>query len=145
MAASEPARTAPAAGAGERLAKERAPVRRDQGHKFLRDGRRLVCRKCGKESKTLDLVIACFDGHPAQAPKAAPGPKPTAVAAPAPKAAAPTPASPTVAAPAPAAAASGDDSHKFFRDGARYVCRSCQKKFFTRDDVGKCFDAHAAA
>ncbi|MBF0443620.1 MAG: hypothetical protein HQK54_17065 [Oligoflexales bacterium] len=33
-------------------------------------------------------------------------------------------------------------SDKFKRDGAKYVCNKCKKKFFTREEVEKCFDSH---
>lgn len=32
----------------------------------------------------------------------------------------------------------------FSRDGAQYVCNGCQKKYFTKDEVVKCFESHAA-
>lgn len=30
----------------------------------------------------------------------------------------------------------------FYRDGARYVCQVCHAKYFTKDEVVKCFEAH---
>jgi hypothetical protein len=30
----------------------------------------------------------------------------------------------------------------FSRNGAQYVCNGCQKKYFTKDDVVKCFESH---
>lgn len=35
-----------------------------------------------------------------------------------------------------------DDSEKFYRDGAQYVCKECTKKYFTRVEVIKCYDEH---
>lgn len=35
-----------------------------------------------------------------------------------------------------------EKSAKFKRDGAKYVCAKCKAKFFTKDEVEKCFDAH---
>jgi hypothetical protein len=35
-----------------------------------------------------------------------------------------------------------DDSEKFYRDGAQYVCKECSKKHFTRIEVIKCYDEH---
>jgi hypothetical protein len=29
---------------------------------------------------------------------------------------------------------------KFIRDGAKYVCVKCKKKYFTRAEVEKCYD-----
>lgn len=127
---------------------------REHMHKFLRDGRKLICRKCGAERATMEAVIACFDGHVAP-PKAVKVEKP----APSPKPAAPKPIDPPVveATTAPAAAAPTpveappqrtrslaheDDGHKFYRDGARYICRNCNAKYFTRGDVVACFDGH---
>lgn len=34
------------------------------------------------------------------------------------------------------------DNKKFRRDGARYICRDCKEKFFTRDEVIACYDSH---
>jgi transposase-like protein len=31
---------------------------------------------------------------------------------------------------------------KFIRDGARYVCKKCKKKFFTKIEVEQCHDGH---
>ncbi len=39
---------------------------------------------------------------------------------------------------APAVAVADDD--KFHRDGARYVCKKCSKRYFTRVEVIECFD-----
>jgi hypothetical protein len=36
-------------------------------------------------------------------------------------------------------------SDKYTRDGAKYICKKCKGKFFSKDDVEKCFDGHAAA
>ncbi|WP_161597616.1 hypothetical protein [Fluviispira multicolorata] len=33
-------------------------------------------------------------------------------------------------------------SDKYTRDGAKYVCSRCKKKYFSKDEVEKCFDAH---
>lgn len=35
---------------------------------------------------------------------------------------------------------SASKQKKFFRDGARYVCRCCKKKYFTRNEVESCYD-----
>jgi hypothetical protein len=34
-------------------------------------------------------------------------------------------------------------SEKFKRDGAKYICCNCKKKYFGKEDVEKCFDSHA--
>lgn len=33
-------------------------------------------------------------------------------------------------------------SHKFKREGAKYMCTKCKEKYFSKDEVEKCFDAH---
>ncbi len=33
-------------------------------------------------------------------------------------------------------------SEKYTRDGAKYVCTRCKKKYFSKDEVEKCYDAH---
>ena len=133
----------PLAQAAAKAPKVKQVVRRNQEHKYLRDGRKLVCRKCGKEHGNLDAVIGCYDAHPAHVKRVAPPNPDPVVAAPRPKPAAPEPVAPAVQA-IPKVVTPGDE-HKFSRDGARYLCRNCKKKYFTRDDVGKCFDSHAAA
>ena len=35
-------------------------------------------------------------------------------------------------------------SEKYRRDGARYVCTKCKTKFFSKEEVERCFDGHAA-
>lgn len=145
---SRPVARTPSRPAPQAPAKAKAVVRRDQGHKFLRDGRKLVCRKCGKEYATLDDVIGCYDADVIRIEAEKKAPKPVA-AAPAPKpiTAAVPPAEPT---PAPTATAvtSGkpatdhSDDHKFVRDNAKYKCRNCGAKFFTKSDVVACFDQH---
>lgn len=157
--------------------KQRSPVRREDLHKFLRDGRKLICRKCGAEHKSLATVVACYDSHPAHQKsernvdddgkyiregaqyvcrqcgkkvftraevvscydshpedfgKTSNSGAGDAIAA--------STGSEAGAAPAKSAPLEGDE--KFIRDGARYVCRQCQKKFFTRGEVIACFDGH---
>ena len=45
-------------------------------------------------------------------------------------------------APEKAAKKPRDNTKKFFRDGARYVCADCQAKYFTKSEVEKCWDSH---
>lgn len=35
-----------------------------------------------------------------------------------------------------------EKSEKFTRDGAKYVCRKCKAKYFTRAEVEECYDSH---
>ncbi len=37
------------------------------------------------------------------------------------------------------------DGDVFTRDGARYICKVCKKKHFTREDVVACFESHNEA
>ena len=37
------------------------------------------------------------------------------------------------------------DGDVFTRDGARYICKVCKKKHFTREDVVACFESHGEA
>ncbi len=36
-------------------------------------------------------------------------------------------------------------SEKFKRDGAKYICKKCKNKFFSKGDVEACYDAHGPA
>jgi hypothetical protein len=120
---------------------------REHMHKFLRDGRKLICRKCGKESPTMEAVIACYD-----ADEKAPKPKvervqkseDQAVFAPVPAPTAKTLEDEAAAARIRGAQPVADEASMFFRDGARYVCRHCSAKFFTKGDVVACYKSHVA-
>jgi hypothetical protein len=35
-----------------------------------------------------------------------------------------------------------EDEDKFYRDSAKYVCKKCNVKIFTRNEVIPCFDKH---
>jgi hypothetical protein len=35
-------------------------------------------------------------------------------------------------------------SEKFKREGAKYVCKKCKAKYFSKGDVEKCYDSHPA-
>ncbi len=97
---------------------------------FFRDGAKYVCRTCSKKYFSKDDVIACFEADKTR------------------------PAAPVTAAAAAAKAmnhvpktlaSKKDDAEKFFRDGAKYVCRGCNKKHFSRDETLACFDGHGIA
>jgi ribosomal protein L40E len=130
----------------------------DQSHKYMRDGAKYVCRGCGKKHFGMAEVVVCYDGHP---PKAAGGAGAKAASGTEGNAASPAAAAATgsatvdaaagaapaataaVPAPGPMAKPSAtEDADKFYRDGARYVCRSCNTKYFTRGDVIACFEKH---
>ncbi len=92
---------------------------------YYRDGARYICRKCNRKYFTREDVIACYEGPhddvpivetpPATEIKSIPDPVPSIN--------------------------KKDDGEKFFRDGARYVCKACSKRYFSRDEVLACFDA----
>lgn len=35
-----------------------------------------------------------------------------------------------------------NSTEKYLRDGAKYVCRKCKQKYFTRVEVEACYDSH---
>ena len=35
-------------------------------------------------------------------------------------------------------------SEKYRREGAKYVCNKCKNKYFSKEDVEKCYDSHFA-
>lgn len=119
-------------------------VRRDQMHKFFRDGRKLICRKCGSEKKNLDDVIACYDSHPAHIKREAQEKTvgPTKQVGHALKIVKPETPALEVEENIKTVRLANEDE-KFLRDSARYVCRKCSKKFFTREEVIACYDGHA--
>jgi hypothetical protein len=127
-----------------KVAKKPAVVRRDQMHKFLRDGRKLICKKCGSESKTLDEVIGCYDSHP-EKQKMSPQDKKSITEAKTQAKLKIVKTSPAPTENTPKVQRLTNEDEKFLRDGARYVCRTCSKKFFTREDVFACFDGHSGA
>lgn len=130
---------APAPQGKETLEQSRArrAVARSEGEKFFRDGAKYVCRICNKKLFTKSEVIQCYDGHEAEEEgAAAPDTGPTL-----------TPADIEAAAAEKAMQAvktgrNRDGEEKFFRDGAKYVCKKCNGKYFTRNEVIQCFDKH---
>lgn len=116
--------------------KPKTAVRRDQMHKFLRDGRKLVCRKCGKEFPSLDEVIACYDADVLRLEAGKNATKPAAGAS------APHSIKAAVPSSKEAPPTEQSDDHKFVRDNAKYKCRNCGAKYFTKSDVVACFDKH---
>ncbi len=101
--------------------------------KFFRDGAKYVCRICSKKYFTKSDVLACFDAHEPEAEEYVTG--------------GPSKNSPAPADPPPprqrAAPPLQDDKERFFRDGAKYVCKKCGAKYFTRTEVVSCFDGHS--
>ncbi len=97
---------------------------------YFRDGAKYVCRKCNKKYFTRSEAETCFNSvHPEGELQAA-APEAGADAA--------QPAAPTKK-------EKDADLEKFFRDGAKYVCRGCSKKYFSKTEVVECFDKDAAA
>jgi hypothetical protein len=33
-------------------------------------------------------------------------------------------------------------SEKYVREGAKYLCTKCKAKYFSKDEVEKCYDSH---
>lgn len=94
---------------------------------FYRDGAKYVCRKCNRKYFSRDEVIACYEG-----------PHDDIVI----DTAAPAPVE-EVKNVEPPKASKKDDAEKFYRDGAKYVCRGCGKKYFSRDETLECFATDA--
>lgn len=91
--------------------------------------------------------------RPRPAPKVAPPEVPSKAPAPidvdATSVPAAAPALDSVPDPGPAVAADEEKKKKkdaskgaFYRDGAKYVCHHCHEKYFTKNEVVKCFDGH---
>ncbi len=121
----------------ETLRAQRA-VTRSEEEKFFRDGAKYVCRVCNKKQFTKSEVIQCFDAHDSEASteSLAPDTGPSLTSA-------------DLAAVAmeksPKENKSGfnrEGGEKFYRDGAKYVCKKCNSKHFTRGEVIECFDKH---
>jgi len=121
----------------ETLRAQRA-VTRSEEEKFFRDGAKYVCRVCNKKQFTKAEVIQCFDTHAseASAESEAPDSGPSLTTA-------------DLAAvtmeKGPKESKSGfnrEGGEKFYRDGAKYVCKKCNTKHFTRGEVIECFDKH---
>ncbi len=122
-------------------AKAGVAKKKDSDSKFFRDGAKYVCKKCNSKYFGRDEVVACFDGHKEEEEVWVTGP-----------------AAPKKTAKEIAAAAQKEnlenirakrsqnksEEEKFFRDGAKYVCRSCNKKQFTKAEVIQCFDSHGS-
>jgi hypothetical protein len=130
---------APAPQGKETLEQSRArrAIARSEGEKFFRDGAKYVCRICNKKLFTKSEVIQCFDGHETEAEgAAAPNSGPTLTSADIEAAAA------EKAMQSVKTGRNRDAEEKFSRDGAKYVCKKCNGKYFTRNEVIQCFDKH---
>lgn len=97
---------------------------------FYRDGAKYVCRKCNRKYFSRDEVIGCFEGpHDGLAADEPMG----------------SPVGESLIDPPKPANNKKDDGEKFYRDGAKYVCRGCGKKYFSRDETIACFTADGGA
>ncbi len=95
---------------------------------FYRDGARYICRTCGKKYFSREEVVACFEGpHPDM---------PEDVVLPADILQDLEPVKPKTS--------KKDEAEIFYRDGAKYVCRGCGKKYFSKDETMECFTKDAA-
>lgn len=108
--------------------------KRDDGHKYFRDSAKYGCQKCRTLYFSADEAANCFDGHPADYVR----PRPSSVN--------------DTEMPEVRVDGAGvnikekelSDKDMFYRDGAKYVCRNCDTKYFTRDEVVNCFKGHPA-
>ncbi|MBC7530461.1 MAG: hypothetical protein H7318_02720 [Oligoflexus sp.] len=94
---------------------------------FYRDGAKYVCRKCSKKYFSRDEVIACYESLHKNSESVNDLPDLEADLK-------------EIKAPP---AKLRNDAERFFRDGAKYVCRGCSKKYFSRDETLACFASHA--
>ncbi|MCX6130889.1 MAG: hypothetical protein NTX25_17755, partial [Proteobacteria bacterium] len=107
--------------------------------KFYRDGAKYVCNKCRKKFFGREEVVSCFDNHGPEEDSWVSG---RAVSQEQQRDSNESPKNPNLDALRVQRAAIKSDEEKFTRDGAKYVCRSCSKKYFTRTEVLECFDKH---
>jgi plastocyanin len=108
-----------------------APVQRakkeEESEAFFRDAAKYVCRKCGKKYFSRDEVETCFASiHENSESEIEDIQEDPSIPIPPPK----------------PAINKKDDAEKFYRDGAKYVCRGCSKKYFSRDETLACFATH---
>lgn len=94
---------------------------------FYRDGAKYVCRKCSKKYFSRDEVVACFESIHENSESDIDVPDLAVDLA-------------QIKVPP---AKLKDDAERFYRDGAKYVCRGCSKKYFSRDETLACFATHA--
>lgn len=104
---------------------------RDDGHKYFRDAAKYGCQKCRSHYFSADEAAQCFDSHPADYVRPRPGADDLEI-----------PDVTVDGSPSPAQERELSDKDMFYRDGAKYVCRNCDKKYFTRDEVVTCFKGH---
>ncbi|WP_176736282.1 hypothetical protein [Oligoflexus tunisiensis] len=116
-------------------------TKKDGDDKFFRDGAKYVCKKCNSKWFSRHEVISCFEGHKPEADvwvTGAPGDAPTPPVAPA------LAGKESLDSSRARRASARNEAEKFFRDGAKYVCRVCNKKLFTKSEVIHCYDSHGA-
>lgn len=109
--------------------------------KFIRDGARYVCRVCSNKFFTRVEVIQCFDDH--LNPNAASQKSSHESEAPTQEFGEIAKASmdiPVLSEQDLENRQNRPDEEKFIRDGAKYVCNACQKKFFERKEAIACFN-----
>ena len=124
--------------------------------KFKMEGKFYVCQKCHERYETRKEVIACYNRHAtgedALVGKKAGGRKGDPNAMPVAEEPIFQRRSPTqdpadfeldVTKRKKKKVARGiPDKDKFIRDGAKYACRQCNQKYFTKQEVIRCFDSH---
>lgn len=103
-----------------------------EAQKFERNGSKYVCKKCKQAYFTKQEVIDCFDSDCLSDPQSIG-----------------TWSGESTEDPADVASSAGNSDggdrsqeQKFTRDGAKYVCKACGKRHFTKAEVITCFDSH---
>ncbi len=105
-----------------------------EASKFSRDGAKYVCTKCNQKYFTKQEVLDCFDSDCLTDPHS--------IGSWAGEGADDTSESDGGVPAASLAKRDKSQEHKFSRDGAKYICKSCGKRHFTRSEVIACFDSH---
>jgi hypothetical protein len=124
----------------ENPARARRAAAQAEGDKFFRDGAKYVCRSCNKKYFTKNEVLACYDGHVGGSSAAEPAaPSGTGL----PRDDLEKTLETALKQIHSSTVNTREGEEKFYRDGAKYVCKKCGAKYFTRSDVITCFDGHS--
>ena len=87
--------------------------------KFKRDGAKYLCGDCGQKFFTKLEVLECYNSHQGKSLKKEASPQKNIKSIKA-----------------------KNEADKYKRDGAKYICKACSGKFFTKMEVVACFDSH---
>ncbi len=129
-----------------------APGSEGENTVYTREGTKYRCVGCRKLHFTRTDVFACFESHSQENENEGIDISLDAPQTEAPSKAAPAaPSSPPLGEEIEASGKEGSklrnisvktEADKYFRDGAKYGCRACKKKYFTKPEVIACFDSH---